>query len=166
MLIFPIGLFVGIPLLIISAVRLVLLFVKWKRCRIPGDPAAEDKSPQTLLPEATEHELQRPSGDTEERGRKNRYKNNQRKNDLTRNEIAVKILNELKSQKKMSATSALPLDLIYGHGFRDHQKSIARSVAEEYIRDGILIEQQRNRKCCVYLSKAGLVELDRLLSIT
>jgi len=93
--------------------------------------------------------------------KKERKKRDSAEQNLSEDEIYVRILRPLRKKGKTGRNHTSPIETLYGHGIPDHQKHKAKSIIENWIEEGVLEEKPSQGRRHVWISSKGLKLLNR-----
>ena len=79
--------------------------------------------------------------------------------DLDETALLVRLLRPLREKGKLGRNRTTAIDLVHGHGVPDHQKAVAKVLAEELLREGALDEKVSGGRRHVWLTDKGLRRL-------
>lgn len=85
---------------------------------------------------------------------------------LSKEELSKRILRPLLKKGKNGRNHTTPFESLYGHGIPDHQKEIAKKMAENWLTEGVLAEKQSQGRRHVWICQKGLEILSRMEEAT
>lgn len=80
---------------------------------------------------------------------------------LDREWLTIQLLRPMLTKGKLGPTHTTPIEHLYGHGIPDHQKSEAKELVGEFLREGLIDEKVSQGRRHVWLTNAGRAALAR-----